>query len=214
MNIFLVDLLNCLKSDKNNYETLPELTEALIQVATKLRTHITALNTNFRLYVVTKLLNITTAFSLPNSIEPRGDSIPTGDKLLPGSTNSTKTDSIKLVSWAFAKVFSDYPNQWEVVLVHASSASDKDADDRALFKLKQYFEELVPETSIVVQNSDNSLQDPKIVIISNDKFRDLASHYHLNVKCSFFWISTSDKKLPSDWEACDLIHLSAKTMDL
>jgi hypothetical protein len=167
--VYLVDLLNCLKAKENHYVSQPELTKGLFQVANELLKEVSQANSNFRLFVITKLLNV---------------------------TDLTKTEPIKLIAWVFSKVFSKFPDRWEIVLVHGATSTDKDVDDRALFKLKAYFEK--------------NLGSVEIIIVSNDKFRDLTCHYDKSVKCTFFWATNP----PSSWQDCVLQLLTAKSVEL
>lgn len=87
------------------------------------------------------------------------------------------TDVIKIILWAFCKTIPEWKQKFCLVLVNGINDKDKEADDRALF---------------ILYNEFSKTTKKDIVILSNDKFDSLKSHYFRKVTLNFYVAKSID----------------------
>ncbi|MEM0353992.1 MAG: hypothetical protein QXW79_00285 [Thermoplasmata archaeon] len=85
-----------------------------------------------------------------------------------------------IIMWAFCTTIPEWTNRICLILVNGINEKDKEADDRSLFVL---YNELTFTTS------------SRIIIISNDNFKNLRNHFLREVTLNFYWI----RNVGEDW---------------
>ncbi|MEM3061962.1 MAG: hypothetical protein QW303_00250 [Nitrososphaerota archaeon] len=92
----------------------------------------------------------------------------------------------RIIMWAFCTTVPEWTDKICLILVNGINEKDKEADDRTLF---------------VLHNELTFTTNSRIMIISNDNFKNLRSHFLRDVTLNFFWV----KFVGKDWRETKLI---------
>ena len=105
--------------------------------------------------------------------------------------NISYKDIPRIIMWGFCMAVPEWTNKICLVLVNGINDKDKEADDRALFII---YHEYAMTTGL------------KVIILSNDNFDSLNSHFLRDVTLNFYWVES----MGPTWETSKIISTTKR----